>query len=259
MFVVLAASAQYTEGFEAGYTDGATSFTAPGGETLNLSSDFRIYNFATFGANSSDWFIDTGFQEGNTNTPPSEIFLANAGKSFLLYSFYCWTSDDDGGTDVSGTITLTATGPGGTASQDFLVSPTGSSGADWHQLTTAGTALDGFEIQSLAMTYDAPINYVALDDIEYEVMEIVGVEEHLWAQDLRIYPVPVKDELNIDLQGVDAPLQYRLYNVVGAELASGTLTGPNTSTLDVSALKKGVYFIELNKGRQVLSRRFAKL
>ena len=105
--------AQYVETFESGLTNGATSFQAPTGEVFNLTNDFRIYEFPTFGANSSDWFIDTGVLEGNDNDPPAQILLADPNKVFLLDSLYMWTSNDDGANLASGTITMTGTGPSG--------------------------------------------------------------------------------------------------------------------------------------------------
>lgn len=80
----LTADAQITEGFETGYSAGVTQFAGPEGALFTLTSDPRITNFATFGANGSNLFLDTGLLEGNDKTPPSQIILEDDDQTFTL-------------------------------------------------------------------------------------------------------------------------------------------------------------------------------
>lgn len=74
---------------------------------------------------------------------------------------------------------------------------------------------------------------------------------------LSIYPNPVHDFLNIKTDLVSDKLTYTIFNVLGKTVVQGILE-VNNSTLNVSALHPGAYFIRLTHGDRNLDRKFIK-
>lgn len=241
----LTADAQITEGFETGYSAGVTQFAGPEGALFMLTSDLRITNFATFGANGSNWFLDTGVLEGNDNTPPSQIILEDDDQTFTLIGLMAWTSNDDGNTSADGTLTLTGASLDGPVSHTFALEPTGNSGLDWVQLDMDGTPLEGAALRSLTVTYGNTLNYVALDQITYRLQPITFVAERSQLDDVRLFPLPTNSVVNIDLRPVTGALVIRVRDALGRELASSTTTGGAVVTIPLHTLRSGPYLVEL--------------
>lgn len=59
-----------------------------------------------------------------------------------------------------------------------------------------------------------------------------------------LFPNPASDQLNISY-GLNEPLNYAIYNLSGMQLLHGT----EKSTIDISTLSSGVYFIQLDNSR----------
>ena len=70
-----------------------------------------------------------------------------------------------------------------------------------------------------------------------------------------IYPNPVKGSiLNVKLlDQVEAT--YRIVNMIGQTVATGEL---KDNKVDVSNLRSGVYFIEVNDGEEVMTKKFIR-
>lgn len=250
---------QTTEGFEAGYADGATTFNGPTGETFLLTSDLRITNFDTYGAGGSDWFIDTGILEGNDNMPASQIVLQDVLKTFTLQSLKVWTSGTDGDTYAVGTLTLSGTGPGGNVSHTFTVTPTGNTGLDWATIAMNGSALQGAALQTLTITYGNTLNYISLDDITYTIGSLVGIEEANMLSGVSVHPSVATDFARIDLRAVPSGVQARVLDELGRTIASHRLNGGGMPSIPVERLAKGSYLLEITTAeglRKVL--RFTK-
>ncbi len=77
------------------------------------------------------------------------------------------------------------------------------------------------------------------------VGEIWGVDQ--LESEIRIYPNPVNGTLFI--QGSDSDYTYVLYNGMGQQVANGTARG--LVQINVQAMTKGVYFLQLTTGTQV--------
>lgn len=72
--------------------------------------------------------------------------------------------------------------------------------------------------------------------------------------DINIYPNPVKGNiLNVELPEMEA-FSYRIVTLLGRTIASGTSEGK----IDVSQLKSGIYFIEVNDGDEIITKRFIR-
>jgi hypothetical protein len=86
-------------------------------------------------------------------------------------------------------------------------------------------------------------------------------EAEIVARPFNAYPNPVTDKVRID--GID-PLQMKsliLSDAQGRIISNGTfkVTGVNSVTLDMKALKPGVYFVRLDSGDQFKVIRLVKL
>ncbi|MBT8263613.1 MAG: T9SS type A sorting domain-containing protein [Bacteroidia bacterium] len=76
------------------------------------------------------------------------------------------------------------------------------------------------------------------------VEEVLSVEDK-FVKSLSFYPNPAKDQLNIfSLFRIDS---YALYNVAGQRVMHNTDDG-NFSTLEVSSLQPGIYFVRVTSG-----------
>ncbi|MEN9699400.1 MAG: hypothetical protein RLZZ301_598 [Bacteroidota bacterium] len=81
-----------------------------------------------------------------------------------------------------------------------------------------------------------PIYYNIISQFD---VQSASIQE--FATDFQIYPNPVQNFLTI--KGTDANQAFAIYNHIGQEI----LSGQQASTIDVSALAKGVYFIHINQ------------
>lgn len=78
---------------------------------------------------------------------------------------------------------------------------------------------------------------------------------NLFENDLRIYPNPVKgDILNIKLSNESKIISYRIISPLGQTVS----TGKTKKEVFVNHLEAGVYFIEINDGIEITTKRFVK-
>lgn len=78
--------------------------------------------------------------------------------------------------------------------------------------------------------------------------------------DFKIFPNPTKDILNIDVDGSVTFQSIAIYNPLGQLIK--TLTDSewsSSSSIDVSALKTGTYFMEINSNQGKTTKKFIKL
>lgn len=73
-----------------------------------------------------------------------------------------------------------------------------------------------------------------------------GIEENSLSQ-LKLYPNPVANKLNIQLAGNnDQDLSYDIKDIRGKVIQSGTINSTLNQSIDVSQQSAGIYFIELS-------------
>lgn len=72
-----------------------------------------------------------------------------------------------------------------------------------------------------------------------------GIEENSLSQ-LKLYPNPVVNKLNIQLAGYDQDLSYYIKDIRGKVIQIGTINSTINQSIDVSQQSAGIYFIELN-------------
>jgi len=72
-------------------------------------------------------------------------------------------------------------------------------------------------------------------------------------QEIKLFPNPVSDTLNIQFNGkID---QIAIYNLLGVEVLN---KNGLESTIDMKSLKSGIYFIKLQIGEQTIARKIVK-
>jgi hypothetical protein len=71
--------------------------------------------------------------------------------------------------------------------------------------------------------------------------------------DFKLYPNPVKEILNIELLEQDN-FSYKIMNMIGQTV----MLGDSSGKINVNDLKSGVYFIEINDGEEVMTKRFIR-
>lgn len=84
----------------------------------------------------------------------------------------------------------------------------------------------------------------------------VGLETVKKPSDVTLYPNPASDILNVTFRQNGGPATYQIYSMSGQVIQTGVLE-INPGKIDVSALDKGLYFIEFGNKSGKLSKRFS--
>lgn len=109
--------------------------------------------------------------------------------------------------------------------------------------------------------WGANSDYIGIDQIDVIPLSGVGISE--WNQDFKLllYPIPVRDLLNIRFVGriFDNSL-ISIFDLQGRKIYSGDFTTPDNAwkQLDISFLKSGLYILELNNAKQSFFNKFIK-
>ncbi|QAA82166.1 T9SS type A sorting domain-containing protein [Aequorivita sp. H23M31] len=130
--------------------------------------------------------------------------------------------------------------------------------------TVPASALNGPTRMRVAMKYNAyptPCETFSYGEVEdYTVIiktgfapEGIRENDNPTSFQMILYPNPVKDDLNIELQ-TDRATDYKIYSILGQIVGEGTYT----ENIDVSNLKSGVYMLEVNTDKEKMIERFIK-
>lgn len=88
---------------------------------------------------------------------------------------------------------------------------------------------------------------------------VLGVEENDANFDFSVWPNPANDLVSIKLNMLEAgDVSINVVNITGAVVKTssyGSLNGENTFLLDGASLESGIYFINVNVGGQVISKK----
>lgn len=93
-------------------------------------------------------------------------------------------------------------------------------------------------------------NNIFVDDINIEGISTVGLNKNNLLNRVKVYPNPAKDNLNIDLSsGEFWGAQLQILDVLGKVCFAKTLdrSEDKNTTINVSGLERGIYFINLKK------------
>ena len=108
--------------------------------------------------------------------------------------------------------------------------------------------------QHLFQTGAAPFAYYYIDDVSVTQCN-VGVNDIADDADFKLYPNPANNEINLETKMQNAEIEIR--DVLGQVIYSSKVIAVS-SAIDVSMLSKGVYFINLQNGKQTINKKFVK-
>lgn len=84
-----------------------------------------------------------------------------------------------------------------------------------------------------------------------------GLEESQLAEGLKVLPNPMQEELKIQLKSNSSAISMKLVDALGSVVAQDVFRGMQTS-VDVSHLKKGIYFLHVTDGKEQHVERLVK-
>ncbi|WP_191861013.1 FG-GAP-like repeat-containing protein [Hanstruepera ponticola] len=87
---------------------------------------------------------------------------------------------------------------------------------------------------------------------EGQTLSAIGLDNH----EIRLYPNPVNDFLNISMKG-NTNLNYAIYNLTGKLIQEMTML-PASNQIDIKSLKSGIYFIHLNTNQKTTIHKIVK-
>jgi hypothetical protein len=137
-------------------------------------------------------------------------------------------------------------------------------GTDWVNVGLPGFSASDDNYLSLAFSPSEGQPYVAYQDysnsqkvtvMKYDSVYI-GINEQQESR-LFLYPNPAIDKITIEIPAVPANSQLSIMNLDGQELITHQITQP-TTTIDVSNLPSGVYFVRLTNDKTVEVGKFIK-
>lgn len=90
------------------------------------------------------------------------------------------------------------------------------------------------------------------------IHSLVGIQEvQKIGNNVFVYPNPANDKLNVKITNFNDKYNFTVYNSLGQLVLSGKLSNYDNS-IDLTGLRTGMYFLELNNGKENLSAKFIK-
>lgn len=137
-------------------------------------------------------------------------------------------------------------------------------GAEWERLGEVAGAGHSSEARRYGLTDDAPIRGMAWyrlrqEDTNGAITEsgMLSVTFDPQGMDLKVWPNPAEDQLTLETDHLpEGQVGIVLRNSLGQEVARYEFVGTNTFRMDVSDLKRGLYFAELSNGHNLVTRSF---
>ena len=144
-----------------------------------------------------------------------------------------------------------------TATQQFVLAANASG---LLRLTVNPNDVPG-EASYQILVYDVndSINTNAIFTVEVSSEGITGINDPL-AAGVSVFPIPAKDFINVNFDGVKNVTAISIYNVVGQKLKTvNVYAGSKTVAIPVSDMKKGVYFLRVySNSKEAVTKTFTK-
>ncbi|MFZ4413383.1 MAG: CehA/McbA family metallohydrolase [Bacteroidales bacterium] len=200
----------------------------------------------------------------NTNALPGDFYRAEikSGTSFLAYSNPIWIKQGSANASLFKIKVDNNLLPGfnDTIYQYTLTYPTGTTTVPYVTAILSDTNAILTIVQALNLNgtladRTATINVLAEDNVstktyKVEFLTTTSIESIEKTNFFKIYPNPTKGELFIEMSSVSSDFTYvEIVNVLGYVVLNKKLSNHKTN-LDISQLKKGVYFLRL-KGKKL--------
>lgn len=149
------------------------------------------------------------------------------------------------------TTTLTATGSGTIAWYASASSTTALGSGTSFVTPTLAAGTYSYYAESATCTLSATRTLVS-----FTVSACTGVYKESLQNNVNLYPNPVSDILHVSVDNYEL-FQTRIYNAVGQIVFEKNMKDQN-SKLDLTSLKKGVYFIELETNAGCITKKLIK-
>ena len=143
---------------------------------------------------------------------------------------------------------------------------------NWTSIYTsanAGTNIDGNYVNKYTdnrrLNADANLYRLKMTDIngDFKYSDIVGVDCEVDENDVQIYPNPVRNQININIELLsDEEISYTVKDVLGKTIKSGIYSaksGVNEFTINSSDFVTGNYFISLDLGTTTIEKKIIKV
>lgn len=272
--------------YTTGYFEGNVDFD-PGAGTYTLTSagaqDIFIHKL-----NSSGNFV-WAYALGGTTYDQGSSISVDAANNIYTTGYFSGVIDHD---ITSGTTTLTPSGAGDvyihklnqcaapatpvntTPTVNLLIcqgntttlTTTGSGTLTWYASASSTTALgSGTSFVTPTLSAGTYTYYVESETctlsaaralVSFTVSACTGVSKTSLQNNVNLYPNPVSDILHVSVDNYEL-LQVKVYNAMG-QIAFETNMKDQNSKLDLTALKKGIYFIELETNAGCITKKLIK-
>ncbi|MCX8480213.1 MAG: T9SS type A sorting domain-containing protein [Chitinophagales bacterium] len=80
------------------------------------------------------------------------------------------------------------------------------------------------------------------------VTQAVGISK-ISAPEVKLYPIPANDILNVDLNNFNDAKRVEVYNLIGAKMGSYPVDGDSNNSIPVNNLNPGMYFVKVMDSR----------
>ena len=128
--------------------------------------------------------------------------------------------------------------------------------------TIPTTALTGNTRMRVSMKYNGfptsceSFSYGQVEDYTITISATAKIDETATARtfDFTLYPNPVSGSV-LNIANLDAISTYKIYNMIGQELANGSL---NNNEIAVERLASGTYLLEISNAKGTSTKRFIK-
>ncbi len=142
----------------------------------------------------------------------------------------------------------------------YIVGGNGISSGAIEKTTNSGSAwsVDLSNVQTFNCVYfhNANVGYACgTNGVIYKLDLGIGINDVAKDDELTMYPNPATNELTIESKMQNAEIEIR--DVLG-QMVYSTKAIAASSTIDVSMLSKGVYFISLQNGKQTINKKLVK-
>jgi hypothetical protein len=103
------------------------------------------------------------------------------------------------------------------------------------------------------------LNYVNFTNTGARMASLISVDNNNDVQQLEVYPNPASNSANVKLNVNDiSEAQVMVVNGMGKEVYKGVLSSDLQSTINVSGLEPGIYFVKVTSGENVYMQKLVK-
>jgi hypothetical protein len=197
----------------------------------------------------NDWYLQNVIIDGQDNFPPSNDDVPFITITFIQNNSFISTYVCDA---LEGTVIYT--------NSEFLINGWSMTlGGCFGPFAQENTLFQGIYLDTFFVgNIDDPFNYNIIDESNSKTLVITSSsgDEAIYSNQLlsrdnfeiskfSIHPNPAKSELFITAQNTAGNLKVKIFNIEGKLLSTQTLEIANQTSIDVSQLMSGIYFLKI--------------